>query len=947
MYQVPVESVEKIRRTRKNVKNVLSDLGLEECLSLIEDLRSFDAGDSVFSNTEWSDLTEGFKNRGRKKWLYRTQPVCCSLCSFSTRSWNSFRTHIYRYHEDEKKWAVLSTCSSCPFIAHPKVLCRHNSIFHSEAINLPSDGSYSGVLSEASIPSHNKYVCQKCSYEGALLFNVKKHVLVKHCANLLNEFVSQRSDDEVKSQGLWCRFYCKVCSMTAETTEHLVYHFLTSEKHSNVQAHVQSLIWQKVKHQKAYPLLAPKAHLNVVQSNGPILAPTSDHQSLRVPFLPDTVLHGMSSSNLICGSGPSQTLLPAQAAALVQLASAEARGLLRPDSSATLPGPQAAKLLTDTMPSVSNMASALVKAQTLPSLQPSVTAKQLPVAVGLPGPPPQQVLLPPGLQVNIPGPRVSGPQPLLLTQRLPLNQPVPRGTMLTSQSLLSHLIPTGNKVNGLPTYTLAPVQVAMPVQSGSNPVMNRTALPASQNNPVNGSSTESGKTKKWITCPLCSELFPTSVYPLHAEIHQGANKSKIGLAARASFLRKMPDKTVKCLICKVLLSEKGLFDHLLHGVTCLFCPTIFHSIKQLNDHISSQHFPLKKENFDFMRREYRLYTDEHGSLLFPYFDINTTGPRDMLGDKELNVALVTNSLDLIFVKLLPSGPKPVCQTAVNSNRKVCPFCAESLPSSEDYRMHLRQSHYIVPTVHAILKTPAYKCVYCGGVYTGKTTAKAIAVHVERCKCAPKPLKDPQRATPAAPARQVVAPIKPVNRDQGVFAMQPLQAVTKTPVFTAAPKAQPTEAELQSKLRLELAVKEAMEANRREREARAARKRLEKEMLTSCVSPEVYIDPTVVFALDPSGVEKQPFEERRDFLNRYFHVKPYLTKKEVNALAGRLLLTKSDVACHFGTRRSKCMRSIQRNTAKVLLGFNMTEAMKLKHNLLIPEVEPEKPVDVVE
>ncbi|KAK6327571.1 hypothetical protein J4Q44_G00032160 [Coregonus suidteri] len=56
-----------------------------------------------------------------------------------------------------------------------------------------------------------------------------------------------------------------------------------------------------------------------------------------------------------------------------------------------------------------------------------------------------------------------------------------------------------------------------------------------------------------------------------------------------------------------------------------------------------------------MRREYRLYTDDSGNLLFPNFDINTTAPKEILRDAELKLALVTNSLDLIFLKMQPGA----------------------------------------------------------------------------------------------------------------------------------------------------------------------------------------------------------------------------------------------------------------------------------------------------
>ncbi|KAF5909131.1 activity-dependent neuroprotector homeobox protein 2-like, partial [Clarias magur] len=526
---------------------------------------------------------------------------------------------------------------------------------------------------------------------------------------------------------------------------------------------------------------------------------------------------------------------------------------------------------------------------------------------------------------------------MIVTPRFPLNQPTPRGTMLTSQSLLSHLIPTGNKVDGLPTYTLAPLQV-LSVQANNVQVVSKAPLPVSQNNGAHQQNPQDSKqTKKWVTCPICNELFPSSIYDSHVEIHKDSSKkSKLGLAARAPFLKKMPDKTVKCLMCKVLLSEKGIFEHLIHGLNCLFCPGLFYSIKQLVAHIQVEHNPTQKANCDFMRREYRLYTDESGHLLFPYFDINTTAPKEMMGEKELNLALVTNSLDLIFLKLSPMSPQAVCKMPVPKPDSLdCIFCSEKLLNMECYQMHLREKHFIMPTVHAILKMPAYKCIYCGGVYTGKTTVKAISVHVSRCRSAPKTIKKSEKINSGLN----IAPL--VSQGLVSFPAPPRQTTAPVPgqVQASVPTHQPTEtdAEMQSKLRLELAVKEAIEANKREREARIARKRrLEKEKVTGLSAPsaEVPIDPSVQFALDPTGMELRSFDARREFVNKYFNKQPYPLKKEIIALSSRLLLNKTDVSCQISSKRTRCMKHLQRNTTAVLLGFNMMELMKVKNFAVI-------------
>ncbi|XP_012694435.2 activity-dependent neuroprotector homeobox protein 2b [Clupea harengus] len=948
MYQVPVSGLDKIRRSRKNVKSFLSEFGLEQCQVFSQELQEDDPVEIAFNDTEWSDLTVGYHGRRKKKWRYRTGALCCSLCKYSARSWNSFHGHIKCYHPEGKKLAFLSACSACSFIGHPRSLKKHFSLFHSDLPKpQPLDSGFSALRNTSAV---DKYICRKCPYEDSLLYCIKKHVLFRHCLSLWQQYAGQKTESEQKAEGGPDKFYCKSCGTSAETTEHLVYHILTSEKHKDLDGHIHGLIWQKFKHKKSYPVLAPKAQLALapkpVPTNPALLnpVPVVASPSNRLPVsggpTPGMVVQGLSNSSnaLLYGQGGTQ-LLPAQAAALVQLASAEAKGLLRPDVPVPLPSAQPAKVISDPLSTLGSVPPVLPAMPTGPN-------KLAPMAVGSFGPPTvkQQLMSQQraaSLTISRQGLSGLAPQPALITK----SQTAPMATMLTSQSLLSHLIPTGNKVNGLPTYTLAPLQVNVSVHSSKGPVVSKVPIPVSQNNSASqpnkpsGTSLESGKTKKWTTCRFCKELFPSTVYHVHMEIHK--LKSKTGLAARAPFLRKMPDKTVKCLMCKVLLSEKGLFEHMQHGMTCLYCPGMFYSIKHLIEHITSDHSPLQKENSDFVRREYRLYSDECGNLLFPYFDINTTAPKEILGEHEVNLALVTNSLDLIFVKMSPSAAKPLCQTSTKTNFKLCPFCSDELMSAEDHRIHLREKHFITPTIHAILKTPAYKCVYCGGVYTGKTTTKAITVHLQRCKCAPKTTFDAERLLHINAHGRMGTPSNGIN--QLLKPTQPLQVPTK-PSVAKPVKLNESDVEIQRKMRLEMAVKEAMDANKREREARAARKKLEREkpaVASPSVAPAVQLDPSVQLALDPTGMWKRSFEDRREFLTKYFHTKPYLNKAESTALASQLLLNKSDVACHFGTKRTKCMRAMQRHKSKVLLGFNMAELRKVKHNLYVPEIEPER------
>ncbi|XP_061109459.1 activity-dependent neuroprotector homeobox protein 2b [Conger conger] len=1007
MYQIPVGNLDRIRRSRKKVKHILSEIGLENCKDLLGDLESFDAGEKTFHNTDWADFTEGHNGKRRKKWRYRTQTLCCSLCKFSARSWHTYKSHVLRCHEEEQELSLLSVCSCCSFVAHPRLISRHFRIFHG---GLPKASGFAAppLMSQTPVgplpPAANsteRYSCRRCSYHDTLIYCMKKHVLVTHYVSLLNHYFGQRADIDQRAKGLNSfRFYCKMCFLAAENSEHLLYHILSSDKHKEVDAHINGLIYEHGKVTKKYlPNLAPKTVQSHVY-NSPLISRNGDQQpgkplSLQRPDaspvsggpLSATLLHGSPHNTAaLCTSGSSQTFLPAQASALVQLASAEAKGRLRPSSAvAALHNTQPPRGISATLPTSGGLATPMIQAPTGTALA-NVShnpPKPPPIAAGLPTQPPlqqqphlqlqqqphlqqqlqqqpqqpRQVFLPPGVQVNVPGNLgLRGPtaQPLLLNPRLPLSQPAPRGTMMTSQSLLSHLIPTGNKVNGLPTYTLAPLQVGMQVPTSSLPVVSKGPVPAAQVNTtaltqtskptgvsVTDPPTASKQAKKWITCPVCNELFPSDVYQVHTEVaHKVPTKAarQKGLAARAPFLKKMPDKTVKCLMCKVLLSEKGLFEHLLHGLNCLYCQGIFYSIKQLMEHTSTEHSSLKKANCDFMRREYRLYSDDYGNLLFPYFDINTTVPKELIGDKELNFALVTSSLDLIFLKMFPGSAESVSRPSITKTGiTVCPFCPEKLHGVESYNMHLKEKHYIIPTIHAILKTPAFKCIYCSGVYTGKITPKAISIHVQRCRC--RPTKNAEKVINPDPNGQSVPA---VNRDEQ---RPPLFPPTKqAPPPAPAHKTAREEAELHSKQRLEIAVREAVEANKREREARTVKRRkveVPKSTTHPAVQTPVQHDPPVSLLLDPTGMEMRSFEERRGFVTDYFHKKPYLSKKECEVLANRLWLNKIDVSCHFAIKRNKCLRAIQRNRTAVLLGFNMAELKKVKHDLLIPETESEK------
>ncbi|XP_040909781.1 activity-dependent neuroprotector homeobox protein 2b [Toxotes jaculatrix] len=950
MYQVPVGNIEKIRKARKAVKNVLSEIGLEDCQNLLKNLNESSEKnsdeDEAFQETDWADFTDGYSTRLQKKWPYRSRSLCCNLCKYSSQNIYNFRSHVSRCHGYVQSFCALAPCSQCLFIGHPKVVKKHMLFFHAKLtthIQPPREGS---------LPTHRgneRYQCRRCGFPNSSIFAMKKHIILKHLDNLAEQYIGYRLHIQgTTSVKVYC---CKVCKMNAGNLDQMLHHMLVEPSHYSVSTQVQSMIHENKNYTikptpngngvfVTFPSIAPKPQQPQVFNSKSLVLPSNGQPAGTVVALQQ--LQGTTNSTtLICAPGTNQAFLPPQASALVQLASAEAKGLLQPGATialrSTLPqGPSMVQLPTVSNVSLQQAPVALAPAAAQP--------RQTPQA--------QQILVPSGLQANMAAGTGTVPKPAVVTQNAPTNHITLQGTMLTSQSLLSHLIPTGNNVNGMPTYTFAPLQVAVPVSQSSS-----TPLKA-----VEQTSNSLPQTKKWITCPLCNELFPSNVFDMHTEVaHQTkspTSKSE-SVAARAAFLKKMPDKTVKCLTCKILLSEKSVFQHLLHGLNCLYCSALFFSIKQLAEHVK-QHNPTSKAYCDFLRQKYRVYSKGIGGILFPYFDVHTTAPKEILGDTEVNLALVTNSLDLIFFKLQPSSQPDICPAPVKINSAYCPFCDEKFQNESKHLQHLKQKHFVAPTIHAILKTEAFKCIYCNGVYTGKVTQQAVMLHIQRCRCSPKPVQPPQPPKPApAPAPQPPPkPVQQISQPPGLYFLQVPQALTMKQTLAparlipAAPSTDPreSEAEMQSKQRLEAALRQVIEANKREREEKAAmRKKREQEKLLPPPEPETPSDPAVKLLLEPSPVERRSSEERRDFISKYFNLNPYTTKAETDELCKRLSLTKAELAAHFSKKRSKCMKSLKRNTAAILLGFNMTELSKLKHNLIIPEQQPteQPPADTTE
>lgn len=799
-----------------------------------------------------------------------------------------------RCHREELDLAALLACPNCPFVGRPETTNQHLKYFHPAPPKAASTPSLSVIQPPKKPSSSNladdRYMCVNCGYADSLLYVMKKHVLVNHYATLLNRYFGHRLESVQNTDGknksarvLNSKYYCKECKLPAETIEHLLYHILSSDKHKDLHWHIMPFISEKtVSGQNAGRVnmlnLAP--NLNQVKNLSMLTGSNFEQHAKQMKG------HSVAKSNgtmlmagptnptsLLCSAGGRQVYLSSQTPALLQQQASSGihQGLTTMSSSSLV------KSINMVMPNMQNASKQVPVAMTVPRLSQPQSA--------------QQMLLPPAVQVNLPGKTGVRP-PVLYTHRLQLNQPTPRQPMIASQSV--RLIPTGNKVNGVPTYTLAPVQVnTVSSQPSASQVVGRTPIVMTQNGPQS-SVISLSKAAVQPAKPASSGL---------TEMSRKKNRPN-KLAVFAPFLKKQNDDTVKCTRCKVLLTEQWIFQHLLHGLRCLFCPLMFYSFKQIMEHSNKEHNLKIKKNRDFIKGEYKLDCDDEGNIEFSTFSLNTDVPKDLLDNRELNLVLVTSAQEKIYIKMYPDSAKAVYPPTLRTITTVCPFCQMKLQTLEDYEHHLKTIHHIVPTIHAILKSPAFKCIYCFGVYSEKSTPKTISVHVQRCRCAPKSIKEAEkRLNPDTYAH--------VNGDMVNSVQQSFQPHI---ILNAEEK------------------QTAKEKTKRESTAERNSNRSIKAYKNEPCAP-------VELVLDPTGLEMQSFEDRKEFLTKYFHNKPYPSKMEMLTLAARLWLNKTDVLHHFGMKRSRCMKTIQKRRTVVLLGFNMAEVNKVKHNLLIPEVEP--------
>uniref|UniRef100_A0A8D0BF32 Activity dependent neuroprotector homeobox n=1 Tax=Salvator merianae TaxID=96440 RepID=A0A8D0BF32_SALMN len=464
-------------------------------------------------------------------------------------------------------------------------------------------------------------------------------------------------------------------------------------------------------------------------------------------------------------------------------------------------------------------------------------------------------------------------------------RPYPLGGEPRSQATARYSLQSGNSSSlssgSLKSPSLAQSQAASRVlaQSAPKPLgAGATAATA-----VNTSSTQ-----KWKICTICNELFPENVYSVHFEKEHKAEK----VPAVANYIMKIHNFTSKCLYCNRYLPTDTLLNHMLiHGLSCPYCRSTFNDVEKMAAHMRMVHVDEEMGPKTDSTLTFDL-TLQQGSHTNIHLLVTTYNLRDAPAE---SVAYHAQNTPPVPPKPQPkiqektdvpvkSSPQAAVPYKKDVGKTLCPLCFSILkgPISDALAHHLRERHQVIQTVHPVEKKLTYKCIHCLGVYTSNMTASTITLHLVHCRGVGKTQNGQDKSN--VPSR--------LNQSPGAG---PVKRTYEHMEFSL----------------------------------------LKKRKLDDDDSPSVFEEKPeepVVLALDPKGHEDDSYEARKSFLTKYFNKQPYPSRREIEKLAASLWLWKSDIASHFSNKRKKCVRDCERYKLGVLLGFNMKELNKVKHEM---------------
>nr|XP_020635164.1 activity-dependent neuroprotector homeobox protein [Pogona vitticeps]XP_020635165.1 activity-dependent neuroprotector homeobox protein [Pogona vitticeps]XP_020635166.1 activity-dependent neuroprotector homeobox protein [Pogona vitticeps] len=838
MFQLPVNNLGSLRKARKTVKKILSDIGLEYCKEHIEDFKPFEPNDFYLKNTTWEDV--GLWDPSlTKNQDYRTKPFCCSACPFSSKFFSAYKSHFRNVHSEDFENRILLNCPYCTFNADKKTLETHIKIFHAPNANTPSGGIStfkdknkhdSLKPKQADSVEQAVYYCKKCTYRDPLYEIVRKHIYREHFQHVAAPYIAKGSEKSLNgavslssSTREESMIHCKRCLFMPKSYEALVQHVI--EDHERIGYQVTAMI----------------GHTNVV-------VPRSKPLMLIAPKPQDKKPMGLP----------------------------QRMGPLSPGNVRSLSSQQMMNRLNIPKPTLNSGGVNMMSSVHLQQNNYGVKS------------------VPPSYVSHTGRLSLTGSSPVSLSQQSQSikqfsssgnGRSYPLGGEPRSQASARYSLQSANS-SSLSSSTLKPTSLAQS-QAASRVLAQPTPKPLGPGTTTT-SAVNTSSTQKWKICTICNELFPENVYSVHFEKEHKAEK----VPAVANYIMKIHNFTSKCLYCNRYLPTDTLLNHMLiHGLSCPYCRSTFNDVEKMAAHMRMVHVdeemgPKTDSTLTFdLTLQQGSHTNIH--LLVTTYNLRDAPAESVAYHAQNNPPVPPKPQPKIQEKTdvpVKSSPQAAVPYKKDVGKTLCPLCFSILkgPISDALAHHLRERHQVIQTVHPVEKKLTYKCIHCLGVYTSNMTASTITLHLVHCRGVGKTQNGQDKSNVSSRLNQSPG-AGPVKRTY-----------------------------------------EHMEFSL-----------LKKRKIDDDDSPSVFEEKPeepVVLALDPKGHEDDSYEARKTFLTKYFNKQPYPSRREIEKLAASLWLWKSDIASHFSNKRKKCVRDCERYKLGVLLGFNMKELNKVKHEM---------------
>uniref|UniRef100_A0AAY4CW43 Activity-dependent neuroprotector homeobox protein n=1 Tax=Denticeps clupeoides TaxID=299321 RepID=A0AAY4CW43_9TELE len=241
MFQLPVNNLGRIRKARKGVKKVLSDIGLEYCKEHVEDFKEFGPDDNYVNSFSWEDVCPWYPQKTQD---YRSKLFCCSECPFASKYFSGYKNHFRNVHREDYEKRILLNCSYCMYTGNKRALEIHVRLFHaSNSAHHQSQARQMGVKDGS---QQSVYYCKRCSFQDALYNVVRRHIYREHFQHLATAYIATGPESMPNSDGLFNPFNvikCKSCEFTPHSYEALVQHVV--EYHEKFGRQVTLMIGHK------------------------------------------------------------------------------------------------------------------------------------------------------------------------------------------------------------------------------------------------------------------------------------------------------------------------------------------------------------------------------------------------------------------------------------------------------------------------------------------------------------------------------------------------------------------------------------------------------------------------------------------------------------------------------------------------------------------------------